>query len=194
MDKYEKLIKQGIRKLELQSFLSNTSDEVLSIVDDLGLVPLDPDSSYRKLKKEDIRPLLEELGFTCDVFEDDLLVVTAGEDRTMIAIDTLPVVSLRRYYLLDESHDSLECLRQAAYDITAKWDLVKSRLDHDDEYLLIGIEAMHEDEASFRRNIGFYLERIEQAAADLRVRHQELLMDRRFGLYLNNPQAGKTVS
>ena len=195
MDKYEKLINQGIRRLELQGFLSGTSDQVRSIIDDLELAPVDPEQSFRKLEKESIPSILEEMGFTCKVLDEDLLDLKLGEEQILIGTSFFPVISLNLSFRIEgESSDSIECLRQAAFDITAKWCLVKSSLINNDTLLVVSIEVMHEDEASFRHNLRFYLETLDQAMEDLRKRHIELIHDHKFGRYMVKPQGGKTVS
>lgn len=195
MDKYEKLINQGIRRLELRGFLSGASDQVRSIIDDLELAPVDPDQSIRKLEKENIPSVLEEMGFAFKILDEDMLELKLGDEQIMIGTNFFPIISVNMSFRLEEeSSDSIECLRKAASDITAKWCLVKSSLIMNDTLLVVSIEAMHEDEASFRHNFRFYLETLDQAMEDLRKRHLELIRNHKFSGYMVKPQGGKTVS
>ena len=59
------------------------------------------------LKGEDIMTVLRELGYTCRK-GDDFICVETEEGKISVIYDRLPIISVTKGYLFDETDDALK--------------------------------------------------------------------------------------
>ena len=153
--------------------------EVREMIEELDLVPA-PFSTVenpQKLTGEDMMTILEALGYTCRLGEDFVNVETE-DGKIQVNFDSLPMVSITNGYRFDETPEGVNSIRQAAFEVTSYWDMVKALVDPAEGHLLIYLNARHEDIASFQRNIQFYIEQVLGASKDLKERYRDYERDR----------------
>ena len=182
MDKYDYKIEQlaqRIRRLEAESLPSGMTEEVRALMDDLELVPAaDRDSAYsRKLNERSIATILEDLGYDTKMGEDYILIETEV-GKIEVCHKQLPVITISNGYLLKECDEGLNSIKRAASDVTMFWDMVKAIVDSEGEHLVIYLDARHDDAASFRQNIHYYIEQIVGATKDFTDRYHGYERDR----------------
>lgn len=185
MDKNEQQIEhlaQRVRSLEMECQSEGLSPEIRSIVEDFDLVPVsDRVSTQTKLTGEIIRQILENMGYNCKQGQDYVLVETDDGERIQITYSRLPIISVTNGFVIEESEESLKGLRNAAFQITDNWDMVKAAIDDEEKHLAVYLHARHIDAASFEENICFYIEYIIAATDNLRELHRDYERDRILG-------------
>ena len=183
MDKYEYQIEQlakRVRRLEEESLPDGLSDEVKALMDDLELVPsIGSDKVYplQKLNGNVIAAILEELGYSCKMGEDFVMIETEL-GRLEVSFRQIPIITITNGYILNESEEGMKSLRRAAADITMYWDMVKAVVDSEGEHLMIFIDARHEEVVSFRQSVRYYIEQIISATKDFKERYHNYERDR----------------
>lgn len=78
-------------------------------MDELELEPAPIHCEQRRsmLKGEDIMTVLRELGYTCRK-GDDFICVETEEGKISVIYDRLPIISVTKGYLFDETDDALK--------------------------------------------------------------------------------------
>lgn len=185
MDKYEQKIEQlaqRIRRLEMESLPASLPvQDVRGMIEELDLVPV-PSCKVehsRILTGEAIMTILETLEYTCRLGEDFVNVDTE-DGKIQVNFDRLPIVSITNGYRFKETPEGVNSIRQAAYEVSGYWDMVKAIVDPAEGHLLIYLNARHEDKASFQRNIHFYIEQIVGATKDIKERYHNHERERMF--------------
>ena len=176
MDKYEQKIEQlaqRIRRLEMESLPASLPvQDVREMIEELDLVPVPycEVEHSQILTGKVIMTILETLGYTCRLGEDFVNVDTE-EGKIQVNFDRLPIVSITNGYRFEETPEGVNSIRQAALEVSGYWDMVKAIADPVEGYLLIYLNARHEDKASFQRNIHFYIEQVVGATKDIKERY-----------------------
>ena len=185
MDKYEQKIEQlaqRIRRLEMESLPAALPvQDVREMIEELDLVPVSSCEVEHSqiLTGEAIMTILETLGYTCRLGEDFVNVETE-DGNIQVNFDRLPIVSITNGYRFEETPEGVNSIRQAAYEVSGYWDMVKAIVDPTEGHLLIYLNARHEDKASFQRNIHFYIEQVVGATKDLKERYHNYERERMF--------------
>ena len=183
MDKYEYQIEQlaqRVRRLEAESLSRDESGEVHALMEELDLIPAygqDTDASSRMLHGETVVAILKDLDFACKTVDDFVLIETE-EGKIEINYSRLPIVTVADRYRFNENEEGIKSMVEAADDINRYWDMVKVIVDEQEDQLLFYLDARHEDEVSFRRNIRYYIEQILGAVNDFRERKKGFERDR----------------
>ena len=191
MDKYEYQIEQlaqRVRRLEAESLSRDESGEVHALMEELDLIPAygqDTDASSRMLHGETVVAILKDLDFACKTVDDFVLIETE-EGKIEINYSRLPIVTVADRYRFNENEEGIKSMVEAADDINRYWDMVKVIVDEQEDQLLFYLDARHEDEVSFRRNIRYYIEQILGAVNDFRERKKGFERDRVLRRYLTS--------
>lgn len=191
MDKYEYQIEQlaqRVRRLEADSLSGDESREVQALMEDLDLIPAsgqDAGSSSHKLHGETVVAILKDLDFACKTIDDFVLIETE-EGKIEINYSRLPIVTVADRYRFNENEEGIKSMVDAANDINRYWDMVKVIVDEQEEQLLFYLDARHEDAASFRQSIQYYIEQILGAVKDFRERRNDYERDRVLRRYLTS--------
>ena len=191
MDKYEYQIEQlaqRVRRLEAESLSRDESGEVHALMEELDLIPAygqDTDASSRMLHGETVVAILKDLDFACKTVDDFVLIETE-EGKIEINYSRLPLVTVADRYRFNENEEGIKSMVEAADDINRYWDMVKVIVDEQEDQLLFYLDARHEDEVSFRRNIRYYIEQILGAVNDFRERKKGFERDRVLRRYLTS--------
>ena len=191
MDKYEYQIEQlaqRVRRLEAESLSRDESGEVHALMEELDLIPAygqDTDASSRMLHGETVVAILKDLDFACKTVDDFVLIETE-EGKIEINYSRLPIVTVADRYRFNENEEGIKSMVEAADDINRYWDMVKVIVDEQEDQLLFYLDARHEDEVSFRRNIRYYIEQILGAVNDFRERKKCFERDRVLRRYLTS--------
>lgn len=190
MDKYEyqlEQLAQRVRRLEADSLSGDESKEVQALMEDLDLIPAygqDTDASARILHGESIVAILKDLDFACKTIDDFVLIETE-EGKIEINFSRLPIVTVADRYRFNENEEGIKSMVEAANDINRYWDMVKVIVDEQEEQLLFYLDARHEDVASFRQSIRYYIEQILGAVKDFRERRNDYERDRVLRKYMS---------
>ena len=124
-------------------------DEMLSLVDDLELVPT--------LTSDTVVAVLEKL-CNISIKEDGRVVLETEGGRVFVYYDRLPLITIRTGLNIDERDSVVQSLRRAAYDINRSAEMVKVFLEPEDDTIIFQLDAMHNDASSFRQNILDYVD------------------------------------
>ena len=190
MNKYEYQIEQlaqRVRRLEADSLSGDESREVQALMEDLDLIPVygqDAGYSSHKLHGETVVAILKDLDFVCKTIDDFVLIETE-EGKIEINYSRLPIVSVADRYRFNENEEGIKSMVDAANDINRYWDMVKVIVDEQEEQLLFYLDARHEDVASFRQSIRYYIEQILGAVKEFRERRNDYERDRVLRKYMS---------
>ena len=153
--------------------------EVREMIEELDLVPVSYSAANypQRLTGDDMLTILEALGYTCRLGEDFVNVETEG-GKIQVNFDSLPMISITNGYRFDETSEGVNSIRQAAFEVTSYWDMVKALIDPTEGHLLISLDARHEDISSFQQNIQFYIKQVLGASKDLKERYRDYERER----------------
>lgn len=180
MDQYQNEIEQlaqRIRNLEMDRIPECMPGEVRSMVDEMDLIPVSVLEPGR-LDERMIMPILEEMGYKCQAGLDFVMVETEEKERIQITYGRLPIISVIISFRLNETEESMECLRKAVLLLISTCDMIKAAISEDEKQLAIYLHARHTDVSSFKENIRYYIDSICAAADSLRESHREYYRDR----------------
>ena len=176
MDKNDLRIEQlsrRLKRLEMDHVLDDLPESVSALVDDLGLVPVSKEKTpcSAPLTGEGIRSILEELGYICrqgDIYTE----IISEKVKVTVFFDQLPLITLSAGYRLNETEEGLKSVKQAAEDVTKRWDMVKALFDPEGPSVLVNLKARHHDQLSFEQNIRFYIDQVVAATEGLMDRYR----------------------
>ena len=162
---------QRIRRLESESLHMGFSSDIRAMMDEMDLIPI-CEPHTKALTKEAVEEILRDLGYDCHRGEDFIgIYIDENEGHIQLNTGTLPMISITNGFLFDETGEDVQSIRDAAYEITGSWDMVKAMVDPSEGHLLIYLNARHEDVASFRKNIKYYIDQVIGASRELRERY-----------------------
>ena len=181
MDNYKQQIEhlfQRVRRLEAEVLPKNYSSDIQAMMNDFDLIPV-CDQDSKSLTAESVEIILHKLGYDCRRGEDFFRIyINEEEGHIQLNTDRLPIISITNGFCFDETEEGAQSIRNAAYEITGYWDMVKALVDSSEGHLLIYLNARHEDVLSFQKNIKYYIDQIVGASQDLRERYKAYEQDR----------------
>ena len=178
MTEYDELKRKRdeiIKQFRSEQLPESVSDDVKGLINDLSLLPgskVQEDEVANKLTADKIPTIIKECGEEC-VCEGDLITIQTRVGKVIISYQELPMIYICNDNLSLDNAEQLESMNKAAADVTLFQSMVKVVVDQDGLFIIIFLDARHEDELSFRRNFPFYLHQIIQATKELQERYNE---------------------
>ena len=176
-DEQRERLAQMIKSFESQILPDNLPEDIKVLIGDMKLIPGNDskeDEVFDKLTGDRICSVIGELGYDEIYKEDEMLMVKSEAGPIKICFNRLPLIYISNENLSLEREDGRDSMCKATADVSLFWPMVKAVVDPGEEgYIVIYLEARHEDEASFRHNIPFYLYQIIQATKELQERYNK---------------------
>ena len=178
MTEYDELKRkrdETIRRFRSEPLRESVSDDVKGLINDLSLLPgskVQEDEVANKLTMDKIPQIIKECGEEC-VCENEMVKIRTEVGTVKVSYRDLPMIYICNDDLSLDNAEQLESMNKAAADVTLFQSMVKVVVDQDGLFIIIFLEARHEDETSFRHNIPFYLYQIIQATKELQERYNE---------------------
>ena len=176
-DEQRERLAQMIKPFKSQILPDDLPEDVKILIEDMKLIPgsdSKEDEAFDKLTGDRICSVVGELGYDEIYKEDEMLIVKSEAGPIKICYNRLPMIYISNDNLSLESEEGRDSMCKAAADVSLFWPMVKAVVDPGEEgYIIIYLEARHEDAVSFRKNIQFYLYQVEQATKELHERYNE---------------------
>ena len=175
-DEQRERLAQMIKPFESQIFPDNLPEDVKKLISEMKLLPSSDskeEEAFDKLTGDRLCFVIGELGYDEKYKEGEMLVVKSEVGPIKICYNSLPMIYISNDNLSLERVEGLDSMNKAAADVTLFWSMVKVVVDPNEHFIVIWLEARHEDEASFRQNFPFYLYQIIHATQELQERYNE---------------------